>query len=183
MDDNWRDVILGLGEIAGTLGGIWLGWVLQGRRRHDVAKREAYAQFVAVCSELSGVLRADRDAGGLGATAVPRKPATSCVSLLRPSRSSATHASLSQQRRSRKPFLGGPTLRTTLPGRLAGLTSKTGCVNSFRRLDERLGNALANRSLSRLVTRDPPGRRPRPDPRPTAGGRPRPCRRRLRDRG
>ena len=70
MDDNWRDVILGLGEIAGTLGGIWLGWVLQGRRRHDVAKREAYAQFVAVCSELSGVLRADRDAGGLGATAV-----------------------------------------------------------------------------------------------------------------
>lgn len=50
--------------VAGALGGIAVGWILQDRRRHEESKRQAFARFVGV-SKASINLTADALAGKL----------------------------------------------------------------------------------------------------------------------
>jgi hypothetical protein len=51
MDDNTRQVLIAVVGVVGTLGGIGLGWVLQGLRRHDEARRESYSRFISLATQ------------------------------------------------------------------------------------------------------------------------------------
>jgi hypothetical protein len=48
MDDNLRQVLIAAITVAGPLSGIWLGTWLEGRRRHDADKRNAYLDLLAL---------------------------------------------------------------------------------------------------------------------------------------
>jgi hypothetical protein len=48
VDANLRDVLVAAITVTGTLGGIWLGWILNGRHRHDDEKRRAYARLIGI---------------------------------------------------------------------------------------------------------------------------------------
>jgi hypothetical protein len=49
MDENVRQVLIGaisiVGALAGALGGAWLGWFLEGKRRHDENRLKAYGEL------------------------------------------------------------------------------------------------------------------------------------------
>ena len=57
MDDNWRDVLTVGITVAGTLSGILLGDLLGRRRaeatRFDDQRREVYARYLAMISDIS----------------------------------------------------------------------------------------------------------------------------------
>lgn len=63
MDENLKDVLLASLGVVGTLGGIGLGAVIEGRHRHDSEKRDAYARFAAVTREVTASISKSAEDG------------------------------------------------------------------------------------------------------------------------